>query len=424
MRVHRHPAAGPGRRPGWRELRARGIDAVALPLIDIAPAADPRAAAAGLARAADSCALVMFVSANAVQHFMRPRPPGARWPAQRAGRLHRAGHVGGAARGRRAEAALVEPARATVFDSEALWAAAARARLARPARARGARRGRARLAGRAACARRGAQVDFVAAYRRAAAAARRAAAGAAATRRWREPQQHLWLFSSSRGGGQPGAAGAGRRLVGQRRAWPRTRASSQPRGGWASARSRLVARRRGGAGRPRPREGRPIQSAASVTEPIAPTCRAQPRPAAAPAAGGTPAPRRRCMRCRAAGSPPARCCWPRCAPRPWCYAWNTQQRVKAPGAASSSSASRTAARRPPRRACWPSRPQETLARRRGQAGAAGGARGRGRAAAHAARRPDPVAVALARRERAGRRRSRRSAWRCSRRPSPAAPSRW
>ena len=63
------------------ELRVEGVDAVALPLIDIAPVADPqplREAWASLG----TCALAMFVSANAVQHFMRLRPPAAGWPPQ------------------------------------------------------------------------------------------------------------------------------------------------------------------------------------------------------------------------------------------------------------------------------------------------------------------------------------------------------
>ena len=51
------------------ELRAGGVDAVALPLIDIAPAADPQPLRQAW-HELPSLALVMFVSANAVQHFM------------------------------------------------------------------------------------------------------------------------------------------------------------------------------------------------------------------------------------------------------------------------------------------------------------------------------------------------------------------
>nr|MCU0922490.1 uroporphyrinogen-III synthase [Burkholderiaceae bacterium] len=62
------------------ELRAGGVDAVALPLIDIAPASDPQPLQQAW-QALPALALVMFVSANAVQHFMRVRPAGIAWPA-------------------------------------------------------------------------------------------------------------------------------------------------------------------------------------------------------------------------------------------------------------------------------------------------------------------------------------------------------
>ena len=101
------------------ELRAGGIDAVALPLIDIAPAADPLAVRQAWDRL-PACALAMFVSANAVLHFMRLRPAQAAWPA---GVL--AGSTGPGTSAALREAGvppslLVEPAGA-VFDSEALW---------------------------------------------------------------------------------------------------------------------------------------------------------------------------------------------------------------------------------------------------------------------------------------------------------------
>ena len=175
------------------ELRAAAVEAVALPLIDIAPAADAaplREAWAGLA----ARSLAMFVSANAVQHFMRQRPPGAAWPAQLL-----AGSTGpGTSAALRAAGVppplLVEPD-GEVFDSEALWQRLRgrdwQGRSALVVRGEG---GRDWLA--AQLRERGAQVDFVAAYRRCPpqfdAAARQCLDAALA-----QPQQHLWSFSSS-----------------------------------------------------------------------------------------------------------------------------------------------------------------------------------------------------------------------------------
>lgn len=103
-------------------LQAAGIDAFALPLIEIAPAADPAALIDTWANLA-SRTLVMFVSPNAVLHFFAARPHGTAWPA----------HVLAAAPGPGTGDALIAsglvPAQivtpsadATQFDSEALWA--------------------------------------------------------------------------------------------------------------------------------------------------------------------------------------------------------------------------------------------------------------------------------------------------------------
>ncbi len=100
-------------------LRQAGIDAVALPLIEIRPAADAqplRQASAEL----PALAMVMFVSANAVLQFMRHRPSPGAWPA---GVLAASTGPGTSAALRDAGvpgSALVEPA-GTQFDSEALW---------------------------------------------------------------------------------------------------------------------------------------------------------------------------------------------------------------------------------------------------------------------------------------------------------------
>lgn len=102
-------------------LRELGVDAVALPLIAIAPLAD-RAAVAQAWSGLGAVRLAMFVSANAVAHFFAARPEAAAWPA---GTL--AGATGpGTVRALRAAGVpasqIVAPADdAPRFDSEALW---------------------------------------------------------------------------------------------------------------------------------------------------------------------------------------------------------------------------------------------------------------------------------------------------------------
>jgi uroporphyrinogen-III synthase len=100
-------------------LRSRGVDAEALPLIDIV--APPDAAAVQAAwRALPGDALVFFVSPNAVERFFAQRPAGAAWPEA----LPAAAPGPGSAALLRAAGVLrvVEPAGdAAQFDSEALW---------------------------------------------------------------------------------------------------------------------------------------------------------------------------------------------------------------------------------------------------------------------------------------------------------------
>jgi len=103
----------------WVEgLRARGFDAVALPLIAIGPPADPQAveqAWSGLA----SCRAAMFVSANAVRGFFSL---GRAWPAQ-----PRAWATGPGTRDALLRAGVpathvdAPAADAAQFDSETLW---------------------------------------------------------------------------------------------------------------------------------------------------------------------------------------------------------------------------------------------------------------------------------------------------------------
>lgn len=185
----------------WVErLRSAGVDAVALPLIDIAPAADPRPVVEAWTRLPQA-ALAMFVSANAVQHFFALRPPGAGWPE---GTI--AGSTGpgttAALRAAGVPAALVVEPAGEVFDSEALWQQMKRrewsGRRVLVVRGEG---GRDWLAERLHEA--GAAVEFVAAYRRLAPQpddAGRALLEAARAR----PGEHLWLFSSSEAVGHLG----------------------------------------------------------------------------------------------------------------------------------------------------------------------------------------------------------------------------
>lgn len=100
-------------------LRQAGHEALALPLITIAPAPDVVALQQAWRRHEAYLGL-MFVSANAVDGFFASRPAGAPWPAQAwatgpgtVGALLRAGVP--------ASQITAPPADAAQFDSEALW---------------------------------------------------------------------------------------------------------------------------------------------------------------------------------------------------------------------------------------------------------------------------------------------------------------
>ena len=176
-------------------LHACGIDAVALPLIGVAPVADPTALHAAW-HALPQQRLVVFVSPNAAEHFFMQRPAGAPWPPALL-----AGSPGpgttrvllglGVAHDR-----VVEPASdAAQFDSESLWLQLQRHdwRGADVLIVRGDV-GREWLAQTLREA--GAQVAHVAAYRRVA-----PEFDARATELLRDaraqPTAHLWFFSSS-----------------------------------------------------------------------------------------------------------------------------------------------------------------------------------------------------------------------------------
>jgi len=175
------------------ELRAAGVDAVAMPLIDIAPVADEQPLREAW-RSLDTRALLMFVSANAVRHFMRLRPPSSAWPAQLLAASTGPGTSAALREAGVPPALLVEPD-GEVFDSEALWQQL-RARDWQGQRVLVLRGegGRDWLADQ--LRERGATVDFVAAYRRCpprlGAATRRVLEAALA-----QPRQHLWAISSS-----------------------------------------------------------------------------------------------------------------------------------------------------------------------------------------------------------------------------------
>lgn len=181
--------------PWVAQLRRAGLDAHALPLIDIAPPPDATAVQQAWERL-DGYRAVMFVSPNAVEQFFASRPPGASWPgavtaASPGPGTDTALHEAGVPEGNR-----VQPdAAAEQFDSVTLWERL-RGRSWDGARVLIVRGdgGRNWLAERLRDA--GAQVDFVCAYRRRAPRldAQQESLLADALAR---PAQHLWFFSSS-----------------------------------------------------------------------------------------------------------------------------------------------------------------------------------------------------------------------------------
>jgi uroporphyrinogen-III synthase len=191
------PAAQAG---GWVDrLRALGLQAQALPLIEIAPLADATPVRAAWQTLGERT-LVVFVSANAVQQFFArsPQPPvfSPVWPA---GVLAGSTGPGTSAALRSAGVPapqLVEPAAgADRFDSEALWAQLqARDWPGRRVLVVRGEEGRDWLADSLRA--RGAEVEFVAAYGRR--APQPDAAGLALLHQSQAaPGAHLWLFSSS-----------------------------------------------------------------------------------------------------------------------------------------------------------------------------------------------------------------------------------
>ena len=189
----------------WVErLRAAGMDAVALPLIEIASAADPQPVLAAWQRLGDYAA-AMFVSSNAVAQFFKEKKDftGVEWSLSA---MHtRAWSTGPGTSGALLQAGL-SPAQidapaddAPQFDSEALWArvrtqvrAGQRVLIVRGSDAAGQGAGRDWLAGQLADA--GVQVDRLVAYRRLAPVL---AGDALALAREAATDGSVWLFSSS-----------------------------------------------------------------------------------------------------------------------------------------------------------------------------------------------------------------------------------
>lgn len=205
--VHRVIVTRPARDAAhWvAQLQAAGFDALALPLIDIAPAPDQQAVAHAWHRL-EGCIAAMFVSGNAAEHFMAARPPAVSVLVQPGG--VRAWAPGPGTRKALIDsgvpASLVDsPAHdAPQFDSEALWAlvrtqpqAGARVLIVRggdAASAGIAGKGRDWFASQLQSA--GCDVDFVVAYAR---QAPRFDGAQLALARQAASDGSVWLFSSS-----------------------------------------------------------------------------------------------------------------------------------------------------------------------------------------------------------------------------------
>lgn len=174
-------------------LRRQGLDAVALPLIDIVALHDVQPLLQAW-QDLQRLACVMFVSANAVEHFMRQRPRHGGWPPQVLAASTGPGTSAALRLAGVPQAVLVEPG-ADIFDSEALWQQLQQrdwsGRRVLVVRGEGGRDWLAQQFGAA-----GARVDFVAAYDR---ALPRLDATAQEVLRQavQRPAEHLWSFSSS-----------------------------------------------------------------------------------------------------------------------------------------------------------------------------------------------------------------------------------
>jgi uroporphyrinogen-III synthase len=185
----------------WVEdLRQRGFDPVALPLIAIVPIPQPAALQDAWGQL-DRYRAVMFVSGNAVRHFFAQRPATIDWPSHTRAWAPGTGTAGALVEAGVAPALVDAPSPgAAQFDSETLWQQVAgqvgagdRVLIVRGEESDGKEAARDWLVGQLGAA--GAQVQAIAAYLRAAPVfgqAERASAFLGAT-------QGVWLFSSSQG---------------------------------------------------------------------------------------------------------------------------------------------------------------------------------------------------------------------------------
>jgi uroporphyrinogen-III synthase len=180
--------------PWVRALQQQGVPAAALPLMAIAPLADTsplQRAWAGLS----AQALVMFVSANAVQQFFAAQPKASLWPRHTLAASTGPGTTAALVAAGVPAAQVVAPAAdAPRLDSEALWAQLAgqpwTGRRVLVVRGEAGRDWLAEQFGGA-----GAQVAFLAAYQRVQPvlnAAEQALLSAARA----QPAEHLWWFTS------------------------------------------------------------------------------------------------------------------------------------------------------------------------------------------------------------------------------------
>lgn len=180
--------------PWVQALRASGLQAQALALIDIAAAPDAAAVEQAWQRL-PSLDFVMFVSANAVEHFFARRPPGSAWPAGL-----RAGSTGqGTTSALRAcgvaPSDIVQPAPGEPSESEALWRQLAgqgwRGRRVLIVRGEDGRNWLAQQFEQA-----GSVVEFLVAYQRRPPVLDEPSARLLAAALG-DPQGHVWVFSSS-----------------------------------------------------------------------------------------------------------------------------------------------------------------------------------------------------------------------------------
>jgi uroporphyrinogen-III synthase len=177
------------------QLQGRGIDAAALPLIDIGPPVDAAAVSAAWLSLAQQ-RLVFFVSPNAAECFFAARPEALAWPDRVQAACPGPGTSAVLRRSGVPAALIVEPpVDAPQFDSEAVWNVLQTQAWSGAAvlvvRGDGGRDWLAEQLGRC-----GAQVNFVAAYRRV--AARVEADGLKLLHAaLAAPEAHLWFFSSS-----------------------------------------------------------------------------------------------------------------------------------------------------------------------------------------------------------------------------------